>query len=298
MTPAPAVPVFANVACLRLPRFGERPVAQQAALKEALEARVREAVAPLPAGERIVLDAADGVAVVLFGAPARALDLARALAVAGGEDAPRAGLDHGPLAVTGRDPAATVFGDGVAAAAAAARFAEPGHLLVTASFARALEATHPDRAAELAPAGEYTDTRVRLHAFYALDPKRLAARRSRLSAYALAGILGILLLGVGGREAIRRFFPPAPAVISLDVKPRGEVLVDGRLRGTTPPLTTLEVPDGRHQVLVRHGTYPPLDLVVVLEPGEKMAITHTFAGERSPARPEGFWRGLRRRFAL
>jgi hypothetical protein len=294
MRTATPAPVFANIAFLRLPRFDERPVVEQAALKERLEARVRAAIAVLPAAERIVLDANDGMALVLFGEPARTLDLAQSLRAGPGEEPLEIGVNHGPIAVTGRDAAAMVFGDGLTAAAAAARFATGGRLLVTAPFAKMLEATRPDRAAELAPAGEFTDGRVRLHSFYTPEPKRLVERRNRLATYALVGMLGILLLGFAGREVNRRFFPPRLAVIEFDVKPRGDVVIDGYSHGRTPPLQQVELPPGRHHVQVRHGSFPTLDFKVNLEPGERMSVTHTFANERALAKPGSFWRDLKR----
>lgn len=293
-----APPVFANIACVRIARFGERPVAEQAALKQGLEERLRAAIAGLPAADRIVLDAPDGMALVHFGEPARALDIAQGLREGAEGRELQSGLNHGPIAVTARDAGGRVFGDGIASAAAAAGFAPGGGLLVTAPFARMLEATRPDRAAELAPAGEFTDARVRLHAFYTPDPRRLVARRNRLAAYALAGILGILLLGVAGREVNRRFFPPRPAVVEFDVKPRGEVLVDGIWYGRIPELREVELRPGRHHLRVQNAGHPSLDLVVHLEPGEHMTVTHTFASPRAAAKPRGFLDDLRRRLGL
>lgn len=293
-----ASPVFANVAFLRIAGFSGRSVGEQAGLKHRLEERLRTAIAGMPAAERIVLDAADGLALVHFGDPVRSLDIVQAL-LAGAADGPlKAGLNHGPIAVTARDAGAMVFGDGIASAAAAARFATGERILVTSSFARMLEATRPDRAAVLAPAGEFTDARVRLHAFYTPDPRRLVLRRNRLSAYALAGILAILLLGVAGGEVSRRYFPPRPAVIEFEVKPGGEVLIDGVTQGRSPPLLEVEVPPGRHHVRVRSGRYPPLDLKVSLEPGERMTVTHSFTGERAVAKPRSLLRDLRRSLGL
>jgi hypothetical protein len=288
-----ASPVFANIAFLRIAGFAARAVADQARLKGRLEARLREAIAGLPAADRIVLDAPDGMALVHFGAPARALDLVQALCAAAGEEPLKAGLNHGPIAVTARDAGAMVFGDGISSAATASGFAPGDRILVTAPFAKMLEATQPDRAAELAPAGEFTDARVRLHAFYSPEPKRLIARRNRLAAYALVGMLAILLLGVIGREVNSRYFPPRPAVVEFDVKPWGEVVIDGVARGRTPlDLREVELPPGRHQIRVRSGRYPPLDLKVSLEPGERMTVTHSFTGERADQRPGSFWRDL------
>ena len=295
----PANPAFANVAFLRIAGFAERPVGEQARLKGRLEARLREAIAGMPAADRIVLDAPDGMALVHFGAPVRALDVVRALCAGGGEEPLKAGLNHGPIAVTARDSGAMVFGDGVSSAATAAGFAPGGRILVTAPFAKMLEATQPDRAAELAPAGEFTDARVRLHAFYTPEPKRLIARRNRLAAYALVGMLAILLLGVIGREVNSRFFPPRPAVVEFDVKPWGDVVIDGVAHGRAPlTLREVKLPPGRHQIRVRSGRYPPLDLKVSLEPGERMTVTHSFTGERARQEPGGFWRDLRRSLGL
>lgn len=294
-----ASPVFANIAYLRIAGFAGRGVQDQARLKGGIEARLRKAIEGLPAADRIVLDAPDGMALVHFGAPARALDIVQALCAAAGEEPLKAGLNHGPIAVTARDAGAMVFGDGISSAATAAGFAPGGRILVTAPFAKMLEASQPDRAAGLAPAGEFTDARVRLHAFYTPDPQRLIARRNRLAAYALVGMLAILLLGVIGREVNSRFFPPRPAVVEFDVKPWGEVIIDGVARGRTPSeLREVELPPGRHQIRVRSGRYPPLDLKVSLEPGERMTVTHSFTGERTDRKPGGFWRDLRRSLGL
>jgi len=288
-----ASPVFANIAYLKIARFGERSVVDQASLKGRLEARVRAALEGIAAADRIVLDAVDGIALVLFGAPVRALDIAQSLRSGPGEEPLQVGLNHGPIAVTARDAAAMVFGDGLVAAAAAAGFATD-RLLVTAPFATILEATRPDRAAELAPAGEITDARVRLHAFYTPEPQRLVARRNRLVAYGLAGCFCILALGVAGRQVNERLFPPRPSVVEFDVKPRGDIFVDGVHYGRSPPVTEIEIPAGRHTIQVRSGTKPPLNVSVRLDPGERMTVAHAFTGEHRPEKPRNFWRDLRR----
>jgi len=302
MPTATAAPAYANVAFLRMPDFDGRPVAEQARLKEGLEARVRIAIAGLPLGDRVVLDVPDGLALLLFGDPARALDISEALRA--GDSPVQVGLNYGPIALTSRGSDAHVFGDGLSAASAASRFSTPEKIFLTSGFAKALEATAPSRAADLAPAGEYTDTRVRLHSFYTPVAKRGEARRHRLAAYALTGVLAILLLGLAGGEARRRYFPPAPAVVVLEVKPRGEVFVDGVAHGSTPPLEAIELSPGRHRVSIRNAGFPPLDVSLSLEPGERVDITHTFAtverkaAPRKPAEKTDLWRDMRRKFGL
>lgn len=294
--PEPAAhPVPANVAYLRIAGFASRPVAEQAALKERLVARARAAIAPIPAAQRMVLDADDGLALVVLGDPEVALDLAQAMREGGGEAKLHAGLGHGPLGLCAPGPDVRVFGDGLVGAEAAARFSAPDQLLVTQEFARALEAAAPGRARELEAAGEATDAHMRKHAFFAPDPARRAARRRRMALAAMAGVAAILLLGVGAREANRRLFPPKPAIVKLEVKPRGEVFVDGVSRGRTPPLAELEIPAGRHVLQVRNPGYPPLEIELDLKAGERMTVAHTF----SKAEPQpGFWGDLRRKFGL
>jgi hypothetical protein len=192
-----------------------------------------------------------------------------------------------------------VFGDGLTAAAAAARFATAERILVTEDFSRALAARDPERAAGLAPAGDFTDTRVRQHSLFAPDPAKRTAYRRRMLAYGTAGVIAILALGLAGRSAHRWLFPPEPARITLAIKPRGEVFVDGVSRGRTPPLTELEVPAGRHVFVVRFSGYAPVQRVVELKAGDRMTLAHTFPVARQapePAPKSDFWRDLRRQF--
>lgn len=293
----PARPVYANVAFLRIPRFDSRAVAEQAALKERLEARARQAIARLPLGDRVVLDADDGLALLLFGDPGRALAVTEQLQRAAGDEAPQAGLNHGPLALTARGRDAAVFGDGLSAAATAASFAAPRAILVTQDFRRALEAAAPERAAALAAAGEFTDSHVRLHSFYAPDPKRASQRRRRLLAFGVGGCAAILLLGVAAREARQVFFTPAPAALRFVVKPRGEVYVDGIPKGLAPPLEEIYVAPGRRVIEIRNTGFPPLEITLELEPGERRTLAHTFARRAPAPKPQSdFWRDLRRSF--
>jgi len=72
--------------------------------------------------------------------------------------------------------------------------------------------------------------------------------------------------------------PEAPAVITLDIKPMGEVTVDGVMKGKTPPLTELELKAGKHMIVVRNGNHAPLESEINLAPGERVTLTHRFGG--------------------
>jgi hypothetical protein len=299
--PPSANPVYANIAFLRIPDFNARNVIEQASLKDRLESRVKAALASVSREDRVVLDAEEGVALVLFGDSVRALRIAQSLR---GEEAfLQVGLNYGPLALTSQGPEARVFGDGLASAAAAARFATPEKILVTQDFVRALEANAPEIAAELTSAGDFTDTRVRQHQLFTPDPVRGAQRRKRTVWTAIGGVVAILLLGIFAREANRIFFPPSPAIITLAVKPRGEVFVDGESRGFAPPMKTLELEAGKHVITIRNPGSPPLELALSLKAGEETTITHTFTTPRpaAPRKPQqqpqsDFWRELKKKF--
>ena len=292
MSTAVAHPVHASVAFLRIAQFDTLPVSEQAALKSRLEECMRAPLAQMPPGERAVLDADDGLAVVMFASPARALEVALELQEAARDVPAQAGLNYGPLALTGGGE--RVFGDGLAEAATAARFATPGRPIVTEGFTRALQADAPDRAADLVPAGEFTDTRVRVHSFYTPDAHRRLARRRKLAVFAVGGTLLILLLGVIGRDIYQPLLQARPALVRLDVKPRGEVFVDGNPVGRIPPLTQVEIPPGKHVLTVRNPGVKPYEVKLDLAPGQKLTLTYTFPAP-PPPKPDR-WREFRKRF--
>jgi hypothetical protein len=69
----------------------------------------------------------------------------------------------------------------------------------------------------------------------------------------------------------------APAVVSLVVLPWGEVYLDGRMQGVSPPLLELQVVSGKHEIKIRNTTFPAYTQVIKVKSGEKIKIKHTFA---------------------
>src|SRR5256885_15757724 len=81
MKTANAAATLASVVFLKIQEFARRPVQEQARLRAQLEAVVAVTAAELALASRIVLDAADGAAIVVLGDPRGGLQLAgRALA--------------------------------------------------------------------------------------------------------------------------------------------------------------------------------------------------------------------------
>ncbi len=72
----------------------------------------------------------------------------------------------------------------------------------------------------------------------------------------------------------------APAIdvarLELAVLPWGEVLVDGKSRGVSPPLRTLDIPPGSHTIELRNSTFPSHVEKVTVKAGEALKIRHRF----------------------
>ena len=64
--------------------------------------------------------------------------------------------------------------------------------------------------------------------------------------------------------------------VVLDVKPWGEVVVDGRARGLTPPLKVLQLAQGAHRIEVRNPIGAPLVRDVTVTAAGSVGISHTF----------------------
>ncbi|GAB1576062.1 hypothetical protein [Bordetella petrii] len=70
--------------------------------------------------------------------------------------------------------------------------------------------------------------------------------------------------------------PPASAEIRIHVQPWGEVLVDGRSRGISPPLNRLSLSPGRHQITIRNPAASDYHTTVNVSPGGSASVSHVF----------------------
>src|SRR5438552_888523 len=64
--------------------------------------------------------------------------------------------------------------------------------------------------------------------------------------------------------------------LELAVAPWGEVLVDGKRRGVSPPLRGLDVAPGAHTIEIRNSTFPAHVERVEVKAGEAVKIRHRF----------------------
>jgi class 3 adenylate cyclase len=286
MTAVRAEPALASVIVLIVQEFARKPVAEQDRLKTRIEKLVAQALHAIGPAQRIVLDAPQGMAVALLGRPRHALEFAERIQAASAADLPLCiGINHGPVTIAeDAQPGEAVVGDGIAAGMTLAKVATPGRLIASGSFHEALQADSPAIAARLGTAGAHTDAQVRTHALYTLDPRAGRARRQRLAAAGALTCAGILALGVLGRTALQGgLFPAAPAIIEFHVSPRGDIYIDGVLKGNAPPVRRIEVSPGPHTIEVRNSPHPPFKIDIDPAPKEELTVRHTFVSSKSAA---------------
>ncbi len=299
----------ASVVFLKIPEFAQNPVSEQVRLKDRLEGKVAAALAGLEESRRIVLEAPDGAAVVVLGDPAAALRFARASS-AGGDGVPvAAGISHGPVRVAEGGVSPVVLGDGLAVADAVAGLAPQGRIAATREFRDALARAAPAQAWHLAPAGMQNDARDRSHELFLADEKTAAVRRRRAFLALAAAFAGIVAIGIVARTGLEDArkpaalaspaqpakraeatkpapAPPALATLRLEIRPQGEVMIDGVAKGKSPPLVSLQVPPGRHRIEVRRPGASALVLQVDAGPREELTIKHSFPAPP----PKSAWR--------
>jgi hypothetical protein len=192
--------VMASVVFLKVHDFARRPVSEQARLRAQLEAVVAVTTAEIDRASRIVLDATDGMAIVVLRDPQGALRLAgRALSAAVAGLPVSAGVDHGAVRVIGNGKPDAMVGDGIAVAAAVAQFAPPSELRVSHAFRDALSDAAPGAESSLVPAGTATDSGLRRHELFTRDRRAAARRRMRYSTLSVAAALALLAAGIGAR---------------------------------------------------------------------------------------------------
>jgi serine/threonine-protein kinase len=108
---------------------------------------------------------------------------------------------------------------------------------------------------------------------------------------AIGVVIGVLLAQFAGRPGGANLAgtlppakaPPAPVVavqsqgvVTFDIAPWGEVLVDNKPAGVAPPLTELKLPAGRHTIEIRHGELPAVAATIDIDPAKPLRIRHRF----------------------
>jgi len=221
-----AAATLASVVFLKIQEFARRPVQEQTRLRAQLEAVVAVTAAELAPAGRIVLDAADGAAIVVLSDPRGALRLAeRALSATAAGLPLCIGVNHGAVQVaSGGRGAEGMTGDGISVAASVAEFASPTRLLLSRSFREALADAAPGLDSGLFAAGVFTDAGLRTHELFSPDRHAAARRRKRLIALGATAVILIVGAGVAVRVSLGghpKFLDGMIAKLGISVKDGG-----------------------------------------------------------------------------
>jgi len=66
------------------------------------------------------------------------------------------------------------------------------------------------------------------------------------------------------------------ATVSFAISPWGEVFVDGKSVGVSPPLSSLKLEAGKHSVEIRNQAFAAYRDTVNLKPGQSLKVRHKF----------------------
>jgi serine/threonine-protein kinase len=69
---------------------------------------------------------------------------------------------------------------------------------------------------------------------------------------------------------------PTQATLAFAVLPWGEIFIDDKSQGASPPLREIRLPPGKHQIEIKNSSFPPHRQTVELEAGANKTIRHKF----------------------
>jgi hypothetical protein len=90
---------------------------------------------------------------------------------------------------------------------------------------------------------------------------------------------------VTGGEPVAAARPAnGPTQVLLQIAPWGEVFVDGRSRGVSPPMRAVEVSPGHHSIEIRNSKFPPHVVRVDVRPGQEVRVRYRFGDSQGGKR--------------
>lgn len=105
------------------------------------------------------------------------------------------------------------------------------------------------------------------------DPVRVEEPAPLLPAQSLAGMPPV---AQSGKLAETRPAKQAVATVSFAVSPWGEIFIDGKSAGVSPPLNQLQLEAGVYKVEIHNQSFAPYRHTVKLSPGQTLKIRHKF----------------------
>ncbi|HWM41645.1 MAG TPA: protein kinase [Burkholderiales bacterium] len=76
--------------------------------------------------------------------------------------------------------------------------------------------------------------------------------------------------------------PGGTARLIIAVAPQGELYINGKHYGTTPPVTTFDLEPGMHRIEIRSGSRKPYLTYMAVEAGDLRRIRHDFSAKTRP----------------
>jgi hypothetical protein len=64
--------------------------------------------------------------------------------------------------------------------------------------------------------------------------------------------------------------------VHLSIAPWGEVYVNGKSRGVSPPIKSLKLPPGKYKIEIRNSAFPPRTEVVEVKSRGNLTIKQVF----------------------
>jgi len=70
--------------------------------------------------------------------------------------------------------------------------------------------------------------------------------------------------------------PVATGTVSFDIKPWGNIIVDGISKGASPPMKRLALPPGPHTIEIQNPAGPTVSRTIEIVPGKTIPVRHAF----------------------
>jgi serine/threonine-protein kinase len=156
-----------------------------------------------------------------------------------------------PVAAASRPASPSALTAAVAAATSTAAAPEPAPIAIEAASAAVAQSVAAPAPVKAAAAPKET-------------PKERRTREARERDARAAAIMALPAAA------------PARGLVRIAISPWGEVEVDGKPAGTSPPLTELTLTEGRHQIVIRNTDLPAHTAVVNVTADQPVTLKHKF----------------------
>jgi len=159
-----------SVLFLDLIGYSKKAVAEQHDIKQVFNGALAESLDLLKRKDRVIVDTGDGAAVVFLGDPEDAIIVGMAMRESAERIPMRLGINLGPVRLmSDLNDQTNVIGDGINVAQRVMSFAEPGQLLVSASYHAVVARVSEHYGRLFTPVSKRQDKHAREHEVYLVD---------------------------------------------------------------------------------------------------------------------------------